>query len=162
VSSGSCRKASKRRAEQPTFYERDIICLPLEYPETPGIFPFPRGKIRGNLGRQGLIGKICLSSAMTQEEIFSEIRSCFKEPFGGDAEFPFKVLQSAGAGSKSLILPSLSSNYEWKAKEVSSSGGTRAIYIWAQKPIGDVKGQVRVFLFVQNLLCGQYNLLTFL
>ena len=83
---------------------------------------------------------------MTQEEIFSEIRSCFKEPFDGDTEFPFKILQSAGAGSKSLILPSLSSSYEWKAKEVASSGGTRAVYIWAQKELNAVKCQVRCSL----------------
>ena len=55
--------------------------------------------------------------------------------FGGDPTFPFIILQSAGIGAKSLIVPSLSDNYEWKAKEVANSGGTRAIYIWAQKEL---------------------------
>ena len=59
---------------------------------------------------------------MNQDEIFDEIRACFTEPFRGDVEFPFKVLQSAGAGAKSLIVPSLSPTYEWKAKEIASSG----------------------------------------
>ena len=79
---------------------------------------------------------------MSQDDIFDKIRSCFKEPFGGDMEFPFKVLQSAGAGAKSLIVPSLSPTYEWKAKEIASSGGTRAVYIWAQKELQIVDGQV--------------------
>ena len=81
---------------------------------------------------------------MSQDDIFDEIRSCFKEPFGGIVEFPFKVLQSAGAGAKSLIVPSLSPTYEWKAKQIAWSGGTRAVYIWAQKELQIVDGQVEI------------------
>ena len=83
------------------------MCLPFNYPDEPGVFPFPRGKVRSSLGRQGLIGKIHLDSEMSQSEIFREIRSVFKAPFGEDEEFPFKILQSAGMGSKSLVLPAL-------------------------------------------------------
>lgn len=97
-----------------------------------------------DLGRQGLIGKIRLESTMSECDIFDEIRSCFKEPFGGDTVFPFTILQSAGA--KSLIVPSLSTTYEWKAKEVASSGGTRAVYIWAQKDLRIVD-QVGMHMF---------------
>ena len=63
---------------------------------------------------------------MMEDEIFSKIRSCFDKAFGGDPTFPFIILQSAGTGAKSLIVPSLSDNYEWKAKELANSGGTRA------------------------------------
>ena len=79
---------------------------------------------------------------MNQDEIFDEIRACFTDPFRGDVEFPFKVLQSAGAGAKSLIVPSLSPTYEWKAKEIASGGGSRAVYIWAQKELQIADGQV--------------------
>ena len=47
---------------------------------------------------------------MMEDEIFSKIRSCFDKAFGGDPTFPFIILQSAGTGAKSLIVPSLSDN----------------------------------------------------
>ena len=50
------------------------MCLPFNYPDKPGVFPFPRGKVRSSLGRQGLIGKIHLDSEMSQSEIFREIK----------------------------------------------------------------------------------------
>ena len=123
-----------KKAKAKISFDRDIICLPYNYPEKTGIFPFPRGKVRSTLGTQGLIGKFNIDSGMSENEIFSEIRSVFKLPFNGDEEFPFKILQSAGMGSKSLIVPALSSNYEWKAREVASSGG-KLVYIWAQKEL---------------------------
>ena len=66
--------------------------------------------------------------------IFFLRSTVFKLPFNGDEEFPFKTLQSASMGSKSLIVPALSSNYECKTREVASSGG-KSVYIWAQKEL---------------------------
>ena len=66
---------------------------------------------------------------MNQDEIFDEIRACFTEPFRGDVEFPFKVLQSAGAGAKSLIVPSLSPTYEWKARDSIEWGKPGCVHL---------------------------------
>lgn len=132
VNRGSNPKPKKAKTK--VSFERDIVCLPLNYPEEPGVFPFPRGKVRSSLGRQGLIGKIHLDSEMSEREIFQEIRSVFKVPFREDEQFPFKILQSAGMGAKSLVIPALSTTYEWKAKEVANSGG-RVVYIWAQREL---------------------------
>lgn len=134
-SGGSVMPKKRKRTPMAQVYERDIICLPLNHPRISGVFSFPRGKLRIDLGRKGLIGKIRLESFMREDEIFAKINSCFVKAFGGDDAFPFKILQSAGTGAKSLIIPSLSDNYEWKAKEVANSGGSRCIYIWAQKEL---------------------------
>ena len=37
-------------------------------------------------------------------------------------------------GAKSLVVPALSPTYEWKAKEVATSG-ERVVYIWAQRKL---------------------------
>ena len=129
---GSSPKAKESKTK--VCFERDIVCLLLNYPDEPGVFPFPRGKVRSTLGRKGLIVKIHLDSEMCHSEIFREMRSVFKGPFGDDEEFPFKILQSAGMGSKSLVLPALSPTFEWTAKEVATSGG-RVVYVWAQKEL---------------------------
>ena len=90
--------------------------LASNHPIIARVFAFPRGKVRVNLGRQGLIGKICLDSSMSEDEIFS---------------------------AKSLLIPALNNNYEWKAKEVANSGGSRAIYAWAQTELTFEVTQVR-------------------
>ena len=54
---------------------------------------------------------------MSEAEIFAKIRSCFNKAFAGSTTFPFRILQSAGSGARSLIIPSLCDNYEWSAKE---------------------------------------------
>ena len=99
------------------------------------MFNFPRGKVRIELGKQGLIGKVCLQSWMSEDDIRAEIYSCFKKPFFEDPQFPFKYLQSAGAGAKSLIVPAVGDNFQWSAKQVAQMGGSRAVYIWAQKAL---------------------------
>ena len=52
-----------------------------------------------------------------------------------DPQFPFKYLQSAGAGAKSLIVPAVGDNFQWSAKQVAQMGGSRVVYIWAQKAL---------------------------
>ena len=67
-------------------------------------------EIRDFLTRNGLMGKIRLSSSMTEEETMSEIRSVFSVPMKTQSNFAFKVLQPSGGSSKSLSVPALSSS----------------------------------------------------
>ena len=94
--------------------------------------------MRTQLAKFGLIGKISLHSWMNEVEMKAEIRSCFSRAFGDDPFFPFKFLQSAGIGAKALIVPSISDSYQWKPKQVATMGGTRGIYILADKPITEI------------------------
>ena len=56
-------------------YDRDIILLPKEFKDERGLIKIPRGQAcRESLAVNGLIGKICLTSDMTKEEVFDEIR----------------------------------------------------------------------------------------
>ena len=76
--------------------------------------------------------------------LWQKCDDAFCQPFGDNPQFPFKFLQSAGTGAKALIVPATSDNYHWKAKQVATMGGTRGIYIWAQKPVEAKDPQVRV------------------
>ena len=42
---------------------------------------------------------------MTEEDVLGEIRSTFQVAMGIDNSFPFRFLQIAGGGSKSLTIP---------------------------------------------------------
>ena len=55
-------------------YERDIICLPLNYSSQSGVL-FPRAKVCTELGRQDLIGEIHLDSTMSETKIFRALWS---------------------------------------------------------------------------------------
>ena len=66
---GSLSKKKKLSATQ--VYERDILCLPMDYPRSSGVFSFTRGKLRIDLGIKGLVGKIRLESCMSEAEIFA-------------------------------------------------------------------------------------------
>ena len=55
-------------------WDRDIICLPKDFGGSS--IPIPRGSRCTSLGECGLIGKVHLTSDMTEEEVKSEIR-CF-------------------------------------------------------------------------------------
>ena len=91
--------------------------------------------MRTQLAKFGLIGKISVHSWMNEVEMKAEIRSCFSRD---DPFFPFKFLQSAGIGAKALIVPSISDSYQWKPKQVATMGGTRGIYILADKPMAEI------------------------
>lgn len=69
---------------------------------------------------------------MTEEEVLEEVRSVFKEAMGNDSSFPFRFLQVAGGGSKSLTIPVLSASYTWTAREVVKMAGQGCLYIQAQ------------------------------
>lgn len=110
---------------------QDIICLPPNRAKNSSI---PRGKERASLGAQGLCGKIWLNSTMSEEEIFSEIRSVFQAPMCGDPDFPFQFMQTIG-GSKTLSVPSTSSRFTWSGKEIVRMSGQGCIYIQALKDL---------------------------
>ena len=62
-----------------------------------------------------------------------EIRSVFEGPMGGDENFPFKILQTCGGGSKTLSAPVLSSSFRWTAGAVVGRNSKVSIYILADK-----------------------------
>lgn len=117
-------------------YDRDIICLPMDYVQEEGTIKIPRNSaIRDYLARNGLIGKIRLSSTMKENEIFDEIRSVFKEPMKNNEDFAFTLLQQTGGASKSLIVPAVSSSFKWTASVVAGKNAKVPIYIAAREEL---------------------------
>ena len=102
------------------------MCLPKEYQEKSGIIKIPRSSSeREYLARNGLIGKIRLSSDMTDRDIRNEIISVFAN--SGLSEFKF--LQSTGGRSKQLMIPSVARGFKWTASTVSAINAKMPIYI---------------------------------
>ena len=87
------------------------------------------------LGRNGLMGKIRLSSSMSEEMIMDEIRSVFRRPMEDKDNFMFPILQPSGGSSKSLSIPALSSSYKWTAGAVAGKNSKMPIYILAEDPL---------------------------
>ncbi len=102
----------------------------------------PRGRVRAKLASYGLVGKVRLNTHMSEEEIFAEIRSVFSIPMGDNPDFKFEILQPAGGGSKTLIIPSRSRTFFWTAKQVILSSGRSNIYILAKDKLTMVKEEV--------------------
>jgi len=102
-------------------YTRDIILLPPDCQDASGDITVLQSDKRAVLGRAGLVGKIELSSAMSEEDVRREICEVFSMPMGVSGDdlktgnhFPFAYLQRAGSGSRSLCLPpSVKPNFEW-------------------------------------------------
>ena len=113
-------------------YERDIICLPKNM-RGKGNIKIPRSRCaREMLAKNGLIGKVALTSDMGEDEIRSEICSVFHTAMREDPIFPFTILQPAGGTSKSLTIPSLSTSYRWTASAVAGKNAKVPIYILAE------------------------------
>lgn len=53
---------------------------------------------------------------------------------GNDPNFPFDILQSTGSGTKSLVVPALSSSFKWTPKEVAGRGDS-TVYILCRKAL---------------------------
>ncbi len=133
------RRCSEERNGKINCYVRDIICLPKEWSDNSPKISIPRNAKRNLLAELGLVGKIEFTSAMSADDIKEEICKVFATPMGLTLEsislgesFPFTYLQRAGAGSRALCIPSVSSTFRWTGKQVSTlakSGGT--IYIQA-------------------------------
>ena len=77
------------------------ICLPNDFSNT-NIINIPRNSQRESLSKDGLSGRIRLTSDMTEDEIFSEIRSVFRVPMANNDQFTFDVLQSTGGQNKTI------------------------------------------------------------
>ena len=127
--------SSKSKSSKVVSWDCNIVCLPFSYPKccgtpTSGI-AIPRKK-RSILAAHGLIGKVHLESDWSEDDVFSEIRSVFSEPMGSDTAFPFDILQLTGAGTKSLVIPALSSSFKWTPKEVTGRGDS-TVYILCKK-----------------------------
>ena len=115
--------SKKGKSPKITFYNRDIVCLPQSYARgNCKSIPIPRGKARTRLAEMGLQGKVSLRSDMVEETINCEIRSAFAEAMEHDPFFPFVFLQVSGGGTKTLMMPSLSSSFRWTAGEVGKLG----------------------------------------
>ena len=131
---GEERFSKAKKAKTPVkTWDRDIVCLPDSLMEKNKYIPFPRGKTRALLARNCLIGKLHISSEMSESDVFCEMRSVFKDAMQGDPNFPFKLLQPTGEGSRSLAIPPVSDTFHWTAQQVSKLGGSRGcIYILAE------------------------------
>ena len=69
-------KASKKgKGKGKAFtYERDVICLPKSFESKDGCIKIPRGlRNREFLARNRLIGKVSLSSSMSEDDIIDDI-----------------------------------------------------------------------------------------
>ena len=66
---------------------------------------------------------------MTEAEILSDIASVFSNAMEGKDDFPFTILQPAGGASRSLVVPSLSSSFQWTASSVAGKNIKVPIYI---------------------------------
>lgn len=129
------KRSNSKTKEKVFTYDRDIICLPKSYGRSSNI-PIPRS--RTQLSKNGLIGKIRLTSDMTQEDIFDEIRSVFRGPMQGSSTFLFDVLQPAGGHSKSLTIPALSDSFKWTASAIVSKNAKVPLYVLAKEPLNKV------------------------
>ena len=129
----SVRQKPKRKTPVVS-YDRDIVCLTKDFESKNGTIKIPRSaNSLQYLCRNGLKGKIRLTSAMSEEEIMDEIRSVFRRPFN-DKKFSFSILQAGGGKYKSLLVPSLSSSFVWTASAVAGSSKS-PIYILSHSDV---------------------------
>ncbi len=126
-------KKSSTPPERLFTYDRDIMCLPKSLVEIGGLIKIPRKRrIRDFLATNCLIGKVRLTSAMSESEVMDEIRSVFEEPMDGDTLFRFRILQLSGGSSKSLSVPVRSTSFKWTASSVAGKNARVPVYILAQ------------------------------
>ena len=139
-------------------WDRDILCIPNGGRRSGGGISFPRGRYRAYLARSGLIGKLHLSSEMTDKDVEDEIRTIFKGPMQNNRSFPFVYLQSTGGGSKTLTIPSQSSSFKWTPQQVARSSQSGTIYILAQDDLYHVDDD-RADEVLYRLYYEQYSLI---
>jgi len=78
--------------------------------------PVPQKK-KDILATFGLVGKLHLESDWSENEVITEIRSTFSKNVTEDIKFQF--LQFTSTGSKSSMIPKVSSSYKWTPEEVA-------------------------------------------
>lgn len=96
------------------------------------------------------MGKIQLHSGMSEFEIFEEIRSVFHTPMRDNDDFQFKILQSSGGDSRSLMVAELSASYKWSASAVAGKVAKTPIYILAED-------NLHVSLWMDPKLCHAHT-----
>ena len=120
--------AGKGKKKAIVAWDRDVILLPKDNVKL-GKIPYPRGKARARLWRDGLIGKVHLTSVMSVEDVEDEIRSTFASVLGSGS---FTYLQATGGSTRCLSVPSVSTSFRWTAQQVAKLGNQRnTIYILA-------------------------------
>lgn len=148
-------------------YDRDIICLPHWHATKDETIEIPRS--RDDLSKHGLIGKVRLSSDMTEEEVLDEIRSIFHTQMNDDPFLKFHILQATGGTNKSLTILAVSSSSKWTAAAIVGKNAKAPIYILAKDKLKvcGVLVDVRIHISVIDNrwdlnLChfGQSNTLT--
>jgi len=141
-------------------WDRDILCIPKGGRRTGGGISFPRGRFRAYLARSGLIGKLHLTSEMSDQDVEDEIRTIFRGPMLNNSSFPFLYLQSTGGGSKTLTIPSQSSSFKWTPQQVAHlSGHSGTIYILAQEDLyeiddAEVDEVMLIYIICISLTCA--------
>ena len=128
------------------------MCIPHDYASGNEVL-IPRGHTRAKLASKGLAGKIRLHSNMSEEDIFTEIRSVFSKAMRSNDTFQFEILQSAGGGTKTLMIPCRSAKFKWTAEQVIGSAGRGCIYILAKDELYFVKSEEQVIL----MHCGGHT-----
>lgn len=130
-------------------YDRDIICLPSDHCSG-NVIRIPRS--RESLYEAGLVGRIRLTSDMSEDEIYDEIRSVFDGPMRGNRNFKFNILQGTGGSTKTLVVPSLSSSYKWTASAVAPKNVKTPIYILAREPLKVCNYSLKVPIMINKLV----------
>ncbi len=96
----------------------------------------------------GLIGKIHLSSDMDEDAVKQDFYSVFKDAMSHYKDFPFAFLQTAGEGSKSLVIPFQNDNYRSTGQQVLRLSGQRGcIYILVLADMPSLKVSVLGIIF---------------
>ena len=74
-------------------------------------------------------------SNMTAEDVVSEIHSVFQGAVK-KSSFPFTFLQPTGCGSRSLTVPSVSSQFVWTPQQVAKLGANKGtVYIMLEEEL---------------------------
>lgn len=140
LKSGKTPKA-KASSIRMTYYVRDIVLLPREFKGNNNNVSIPRSKKRTLLAQAGLVGKIEFNTGMNEADIREEVCEVFSQAMGLTEDditngryFQFTYLQRAGAGTRTLCIPSVKDSFKWNGRQVSTlakSGGT--IYLLAEE-----------------------------
>ena len=61
-------------------------------------------------------------------------------------DFKFKILQSSGGDSRSLIVPELSHSYKWSASAVAGRNAKTPIYILAEEELQVGNSSISIYV----------------
>ena len=85
------------------------------------------------------MGKIEITSSMTEDEVHSEICEVFAVPMGLTVEdtcFQFSYLLRSGCNSRKSCVPTVKDTFQWNGKPVASLAKSGSfIYLLAREPL---------------------------